>query len=127
MNDKVIDSFEFGGEPVPVEIEIRGQSRTYLFHDISKNDAEAIYEPVQTAKGDADKVRLANNESVVRTICSVVSRQDGTRFTAEEVGRMRAALSNKLAMKCMAFLTGGDVAKAGEADEAIEVEPAKNG
>lgn len=116
------DSFEFGGEPLKVTITIRGQHRDYLFHDISKNAAEQLYAPIAAAKGDEAAALIANREMVAASVAAVVTRADGTRITEAEVGEMRATLSNKLALKCMAFLTDGDVEAAGEKAVEAEVE-----
>lgn len=117
------DSFEFGGEPTRVNVTIRDQSRVYLFNDISKRDAEDLMRPLVEAKGDPDLTAKANIEISAEVITKIVTREDGTPITSEEVGRMRAALANKLSLKCLAFLNNGDVDAAGEKDVPESVGP----
>lgn len=118
MNDKVRDSFEFGDEPMPVTVTLRGVSRKYFFNDICKNDADSLFAPLAEAGGDHAKTLVANRTLTNRVVTVVVTREDGSKITEEEAGKMRAQLINKLALKALAFLNDGDVDAAGEPKEA---------
>lgn len=123
MSDTKRDAFEFGDEPLPVKVTVRGKSRTYKFNDISKNDADKLFAPLAAAGGDQAKTLAANRELTNRVVAVVVTREDGTRFTETEVGEMSAKLVNKLAMKALAYLNDGDVDAAGEAKADAPEEP----
>lgn len=123
MNDKTRDTFEFGDEPMPVTITLRGVSRKYLLNDICKNDADQLFAPLAEAGGDHAKTLVANRALTNRVVTVVVTREDGSKIPEEEVGKMRAQLVNKLAMKSLAFLNDGDVESAGEPKAEAAEEP----
>lgn len=123
MNDKTRDSFEFGDEPMPVSITLRGVTRKYLLNDICKNDADKLFAPLAEAGGDHAKTLVANRALTNRVVTVVVAREDGSRITEEEAGLMRAQLINKLALKSLAFLNDGDVESAGETKAEATEEP----
>lgn len=127
MNDKTRDTFEFGDEPLPVVVTVRGKSRTYLFNDISKNDADVLFAPLAAAGGDQAKTLAANRELTNRVVAVVVTREDGSKIPEDQIGQMSAKLVNKLAMKALAYLNDGDVDAAGEpkADEPEEPDAPK--
>jgi len=114
MSNEKRDSFEFGDEPLLVAVTLRGVSRNYLFNDICKNDADSLFAPLAEAGGDHAKTLAANRSLTNRVVTVVVTREDGTRITEEEAGKMRAQLVNKLALKALAFLNDSDVNVAGE-------------
>ena len=114
MNDKTRDAFEFGDEPLPITITLRGVSRKYFLNDICKNDADNLFAPLAEAGGDHAKTLIANRALTNRVVTVVVTREDGRRITEDDTGKMRAQLINKLALKSLAFLNDGDVDAAGE-------------
>lgn len=114
MTDTNRDTFEFGGDPLPVTLTIRGQSRTYHLNDISKNDADKLFEPLARAGDNKEKALVANRALTNNVVAAVVSREDGSRISTDDAGQMRATLVNKLALKAFAFLNDGDVEAAGE-------------
>jgi len=120
------DVFEFGGDPVKVTVEIRGQSRAYFLNDISKEEADKLFEPILRAGENKDKALIANRDLVTAAVAAVVSREDGTKVTLQEARKMRAALVNKLGLKVMAFLHGGDYESAGELNPPAEDAAEKN-
>lgn len=108
------DDFDFGDEPTPVPVTIRGKTKIFHFHDISKDEFDALYEPVNSATGDPEALAKANKELIPRAVALVVRQVDGTRISEADARQMRVQLINKLAMKVMAFFTNGDVDTAGE-------------
>lgn len=124
MNDATRDSFEFGGEPIPVTITIRGQSRTYFLNDISKEHADKLFEPLAKAGDNKEKSLIANRDLTTDVVAAVISREDGQKIPRAEAKQMRATLVNKLALKAFAFLNDGDIDAAGEKD--VEAEPKKD-
>lgn len=123
MNDKTRDAFEFGDEPLPVTVTVRGKSRTYLFNDISKNDADTLFAPLAEAGGDHAKTLIANRALTNRVVAVVVTREDGSKIPEADVGEMSAKLVNKLALKALAYLNDADVDAAGEAKAEAKEEP----
>lgn len=125
MNTQITrDPFEFADEAFPVTVNLRGKSKVYHFHDISKAEFDELYRPTNEAGDDAAAKAVANKALLGNAISLVVRQTDGTRISPEAVSEMRATLVNKLALKVMAFLTGGDVEAAGE-DKPEEDEPEK--
>lgn len=128
MNEQKRDSFDFADEPELVSVTLRGRSKDYHFYDISKNEFDRLYEPVTAAIGDPAATKEANKTLMIDAIALVVRQTDGARISPEDVGQMRSPLINKLGMKVIAFMTGGDVKEAGEQELKVnlEGEPAKN-
>jgi hypothetical protein len=99
------DDFEFAGEPERVEITVRGETRAYYLNDITLNDANALFAAVAGAGEDVEKQVAANRELANKFVAAVVSREDGSRFSIDDVGRMRAPVATKLAQAASKFLS----------------------
>lgn len=98
----VNDDFEFGDQPEPITIEVRGVKREYLLHDISADESDKIFVPI--VDGTEEEKRTAQRAFRNRIIAAVVSRPDGSRFSIEDAGKLRAPVASALAAKAVAYL-----------------------
>jgi hypothetical protein len=111
--EMIMSNVEFG-DTVSIDVTVRGTTRKFQLRDISKADFDALYGPVEAAKGDAKKETVANRKLMLDVLSKVVLREDGSEITQEQAGQMSVLLVNKLAAKAFAFISGDDVETAGE-------------
>lgn len=119
MNDKKTmgDISAYFDEPTPVTVRTKSKVHEFLFHELSKEDFDALYRPVNEARGDQAAIDAANSKIVEEAIEKLVSSVDGEFFTIEQVRKLPASLIAKLGRKVIAFMSGKDPETAGEDEE----------
>lgn len=100
------DDFEFGDQPVPVEINVRGTTRTYLLRDISAEESDRIFAAL--AVGNEAEKSKAQKEFRDRVISTCVLRADGTKITMEEAAKLKILLAMKLSEAAMKHIKPED-------------------
>lgn len=116
-----IDTFEFGGDPEPLDVTLRNVTRRYYIKDISKHDFDVINEDNVKAGDDVLRKALAQRDFGDRLISQAILREDMKPIPLAEASKLRMPLFTALVKGASEYLfpkPESDGVEAANSDEA---------